>query len=201
MAAPQLAEQPEEIEQPDDETPETPDSNTPDTPDLPDPAMVDEAEAVIGEDDVDSGGLFSGVEEGETDVADDPDLSPDTDDETDGETPEMPGLEDSAVAEAINEGAARLAVVGLEDDDEQDRLEDEFVEVFEAFRLGHFGAETADEYLLIDDQENVDPIWGLASAMAACAMFTVYMRPDRDEQLERFADTLGGMGGSGSDLL
>lgn len=178
---------------------------------LPDPDDVQQAEAVVEEDDFDTGGLFSGVEEGtrdrdevdgeasEDDVADafdDADLGPEMDPE-DPAAMGQPDLADSGVAVAINEGAARLAVVGLEDPEKSD-LEEEFTEVFEAFGLGKNGARFADEYLMIDDGEQVDPAWALASTAMACAIFAIYMRPDRDEQLDKLAGAVGNIGGAGN---
>lgn len=81
--------------------------------------------------------------------------------------------------EPIVEGFARLAVVGL-DDQEQDELEDEFVDVFEAFQLGHYGDRVLHEYVLVGD-DDVNPIYGLAGSMLLCTVLTIYMRPDGDE--------------------
>ena len=58
----------------------------------------------------------------------------------------------------IIDGGARLAIVGLE---ESDDLEDEFQEVFEAFRLGFFVTRFSEEYVLFGDDEAIDPAWGL----------------------------------------
>lgn len=81
--------------------------------------------------------------------------------------------------EPIVEGFARLAVVGL-DDPEKDELEDEFVDVFEAFQLGHYGDRVLHEYILVGD-DDVHPVWGLAGSMLLCTVLTLYMRPDGDE--------------------
>lgn len=101
-----------------------------------------------------------------------------------GEVAEPGGFEEMAESqhsfeEPIVEGFARLAVVGL-DDDEQDELEDEFVDVFEAFQLGHYGDRVLHEYVLVGD-DDVNPIYGLAGSMLLCTVLTIYMRPDGDE--------------------
>lgn len=88
---------------------------------------------------------------------------------------------------AINDGAARLAVVGLEESDE---LEEEFQKVFEAFRLGFLGTRFAEEYILLGDDEAIDPAWGLLGSMLCCVAVTLWMRPDGDEQLARFQSAM-----------
>lgn len=197
MVAPQVADESQQPEAATDapDTPETADEDLPNANDVP------QSEAVVDDSDIDSG-LFSGVEDSAADApADEPERDPsEFVDESvlpggdEGESgPDAPSLGDSEVASAINEGAARMAVVGLEDE-EKEELEAEFEEIFEAFRLGYFGGEVADEYLMVDG-EDVDPIWGFATSMMACAVFAVYMRPDSDEQLEKIADAVGGIGG------
>lgn len=206
MAEPQVVAR----EEPQTETPDTTEPETPDTPEngdeLPDADSVGQTDAVVEEGDFEGGSLFSGVEESERTEGEPDDPDEFTDDDVlpggdDGPAPvETPNLSESEVATAINQGAARLAVVGLEDEDKE-RLEGEFEEVFEAFRLGYFGGEVADEYLMVNDE--VDPIWGFAAAMMSCAIFAMYMRPDSDEQMEKIAGVVGGIGGDadGSDLL
>lgn len=99
--------------------------------------------------------------------------------------------DEGAIAETINNGAARLAVVGLDDEFEvngkpktKDDLRGEFVEVFEDFRLGHYSAEVAQEYLLIDDEE-ISPVWGLTASMLLCTVMVIMLRPDGDELVGR----------------
>jgi len=106
--------------------------------------------------------------------------------------PEEP-LEDTIV-----NGAARLAVVGLPESFEaggrvqsKQSLQTEFEEVFEEFRLGHYGSAVAREYLFVD--EDVDPLWGFAASALACAAIVYWMRPDSDELL----DSVGGGGDGG----
>lgn len=98
-------------------------------------------------------------------------------------------VESTAIEENLNSGAARLAVTGLQDEFEingqtqtKDDLQDEFEEVFEAFRLGHYGSEVAQEYILVDD-EQVDPIWGFAASSLLCVAMVMWMRPDGDEMV------------------
>lgn len=109
-----------------------------------------------------------------------------------------PGDDDTstAVAENINAGAARLAVLGLQDEFEvnggrqtKKDLETEFEEVFETFRLGHYGAECAHEYLLIED-ENIEPIWGFLASAMLCTAMCMWMRPDGDELVSNVTDRM-----------
>lgn len=97
--------------------------------------------------------------------------------------------------EPINAGAARLAVVGIEDDDQQDSLNDEFEEVFEEFQLGHYGSETMHEYVLTD-ADDIDPIWGLCGSMLLCTAIVVWMRPDGDELIADARENLATMRGT-----
>lgn len=83
----------------------------------------------------------------------------------------------------INAGFARMGVIGLQDEFRvngsvrtKDDLEDEFRETFETFQLGKYGAEVADEYLLVDD--DIDPLWGFAASATACLALIIWMRPD-----------------------
>lgn len=126
-----------------------------------------------------TGGLFSG----EDDFADD-DF-----DFGDGPGGTMPGMEgdesdapDAPFEDSINAGFARLAVVGLEDD-EKDDLQDEFEDVFEAFRLGHYGSEVMQEYV-VGQEDDIDPAWGLFGSLVLCTALVIYQRPDGDEIIE-----------------
>lgn len=101
-----------------------------------------------------------------------------------------------AIAATINSGAARLAVVGLDDEFEmngstktKEDLQDEFEEVFESFKLGDNGAEFAQEYLIIGDEE-VDPAWALVASLVMCVILVVWTRPDGDELLTNAAGKL-----------
>ena len=109
------------------------------------------------------------------------------------------GMADS-VGESINDGAARLAVVGLSADDfDDDRgpsdLEAEFREVFEAFSLGAYGQRCLDEYVLADDEEEVDPAWGLLGSTLMAASLVIYLRPDGSEQVADLREQIGDLGG------
>lgn len=90
------------------------------------------------------------------------------------------------IADTINDGASRLAVVGLEDEfthngevKTKESLREEMQEVFETFKLGEYGGRVADEYL--DMGGDVDPMTGLAVSLLLCTVLTVQMRPDGDE--------------------
>lgn len=157
-----------------------------------DPDDVDVAEADISDDDLD-GGLFSGTEDAE---------GGDEDDESDDEPPEFDDYDESqesapsmgqpaseTLENALNEGAARAAVVGL-DDDEQANLEEEMAEVFESFRLGYFGAQAAETHIL-SESEDIDPFWGFVGAALVSGAFALHMRPDSEEQLSNIRHALG----------
>ena len=128
---------------------------------------------------VDDGGLFAGDETTDR-----------TGDERQGQEggdsggPSEATVEPSRLEETINEGAARLAVVGLDEGKQKDDLETEFVDVFGAFRLGFYGEQVAEEYLMVDD-DDVDPVWGLLGTAIVCSAFAIWMRPDGDEQIRR----------------
>lgn len=108
--------------------------------------------------------------------------------------------DDSQLDEAINEGFARLAVVGLDDGEEKDSLEMEFAEVFEMFRLGHFGSEAVQEYVLTGPEEDVDPLWAFTVSLAMSTALVVYMRPDRTEIVESAKDSLSRFTGGIPDV-
>lgn len=100
--------------------------------------------------------------------------------------------EPHSFAEPINAGAARLAVVGMDDDEEKDDLKTEFEEVFEEFQLGHYGSETMHEYVL-HGQDDIDPIWGLAGSALLCSVIVVWMRPDGDELVHNAKETVSSL--------
>lgn len=158
----------------------------------PDPDEVDVADATIEESDIDDSALFSGEEdksEPEPDADDEPDFE-DFAGEVDGEEPPgLAGPSSNQIEQAINEGAARLAVVGLDDAD-QSSLETEMNDVFEAFRLGFFGSRAVEEHIL-SNQEDVDPLWGFVGSALVCGAFSLHMRPDGDEQLANIRRGLG----------
>lgn len=144
-----------------------------------------------------SGGLFDGVEEAGGDDSEPDDVMGDVDPD-DVLGPSSDGA--AALGQTINEGAARLAVIGLDDEHKiGDRenpgncLEAEFRDVFETFRLGHFSAEVIEEHLLVDDSD-VNPVWGMAASAMACAVFALMMRPDRDDLFDRADLDLGALG-------
>lgn len=209
MSAPDIAELPAE----DAEEPDSPDTNpgveadkqareqleqldvgsgaeaVGDDSDEPDVAEVD-----LTEDDLGAGGsdLFAGDETSDSSSSSSSSSSDDSEDETPDDPLGLDAADDmDAIVGAINEGAARLAVVGLEDD-EKDDLMGEFEETFAAFRLGHFGAQAADEYILSGEDE-VDPVWGLLGTAMLCAAFALWTRPDSEEQIERMKDAVGGI--------
>ena len=170
--------------------------------DAPEPDGEPNVEEVeLSDDDLtgDASDLFTGTEDATSGSSDDEGDDAD-DDESDGDTDALDALgqRGESMEEAINDGAARLAVVGLDDEDDKEGLQDEFTEVFEAFRLGYFGSRFMEEYVFTDDDEEVDPTWGLLGAMLTCGAFIVWMRPDGDEMVGKAKDAVEGI--IGGDL-
>ncbi|WP_049970561.1 hypothetical protein [Haladaptatus cibarius] len=99
---------------------------------------------------------------------------------------------------AVNEGYARMLVVGLEDGDEKEKLEKEFAETFAAFRLGACASRFADEYIFTPG-EDVDPAWALLGTVAISTAFATWMRPDGDEQVKKLTSAISGLLGTGGD--
>lgn len=143
--------------------------------------FFDEVEAESGGDAVDND-MFDGVD----DAADS--------DEDDGGSNREPN---TSLAENINRGFSRAAVIGLdetwetEDGDEKNKedLRKEFEETFEMFRLGHYGSICAEEYLNMED--DIHPAWGLLGASLICSAVIVYKRPDGEDLLETSKLKLG----------
>jgi hypothetical protein len=167
-------------------------------------AVVEIDAADLGTDPDEDDPLFSGVEDAEgSSDADDEDDADDAD-EQDALAGVADGLDGNAAAmeDAINEGAARAAVIGLTDEDfedadlDKDGLREEFEETFQAFRLGYFGSRAVEDYVLEPADGDVDPIWGLAgSALIACAM-VVWLRPDGDQAAAKAREAIGGLQGA-----
>jgi hypothetical protein len=135
------------------------------------------------------GEFFAGEDDLDTGTGSTPE--PTGTDEAAGDIDEMLGEEppeQHSFEEPIVEGFARMAVVGL-DDDEKDELEPEFVDVFEAFQLGHYGDQVLHEYVLVGD-DDINPLYGLAGSMLMCTVLTVYMRPDGDEIVSSVRDRM-----------
>lgn len=105
--------------------------------------------------------------------------------------------DDDKLGETINEGFARLAVVGLDreykmsDEDDTDALEHEFREVFETFRLGEYGSDALQEHVFAFD-DTVDPMWGFFASMVVCCIIVVSHRPDGDELVMNMRQRLTG---------
>ena len=164
---------------------------------------VNEETVEVTEDDL-GGGLFSGVEDG-GDESDESDGESGGSDDDDGQDVEAiaDGLEGNAAAMegAINEGAARLATVGLTESDfedselTKDSLEEEFTETFEAFRLGYFGSRAAEKYILEPADGDVSPAWGLAGSMLMALAMTVWLRPDGDRAVSKAREAVENLTG------
>lgn len=183
------------------------------------PTGPDEEATVDLEDDDLQGGqgdLFDYEEDSEReddvdDVEDAPDgETPDVDGDGDDDDEDAIGIDLEGQSEqleaAINDGVARMAVIGLSEEDleesEMDRsdLETEFAETFGAFRLGHFGAQWAEEYVLKPADGDVDPTWGLLGAGLMCAAMIVWLRPDGEEAVSaartKLGDAVANIGGT-----
>ena len=137
-----------------------------------------------------SGGLFDGVDD-----ADEQSGAESAETDESRENTVEPSVSGDALADVINEGAARLAVVGLpEDDFESDgspsELEGEFCGVFAAFRLGHFRQEAVEKHVLAPSEAEIEPVWGLLGSAALAAAVALSMRPDGSDQLSDMAETL-----------
>ena len=172
-------------------------AGTADVPSVPDTSSDDEADAdldadgpesvaevELGDDDFGGDDLFDGVDE--------PSESPsESEGDSSGSAMEDLDAATGGLSSAMNEGAARLAVVGLEDD-EKSELQAEFEEVFGAFRLGHYAGACAEEYVLADTEDDVDPAWGLLGSVLVCSAVVVWMRPDGEEHIEQMKSALGG---------
>jgi hypothetical protein len=166
---------------------------------------VNEATVELTDDDM-GGGLFSGVEgqDDDHDTADDPDVDSDSTDEESGDADSVAdGLtgNSESLEEAINEGIARLGVAGLTDDDfteskmSRDDLETELSETFAAFRLGYFGSQCVDQYILQPADGDVSPALGLAGTMLMAMAMMVWFRPDGSEKLGLLREKVGNITG------
>jgi len=152
---------------------------------------VETVEIEPSEEELDSG-LFDGVDDADEQSGAE---SPQSDGS--GETTETttgPSVGGDALADVINEGAARLAVVGLSEEDFEEgspgELEEELCEVFGAFRLGYFGQEAVEKHVLAPSEGEIEPVWGLLGSAALAAAVALSMRPDGSEQLGEMAETL-----------
>lgn len=203
------ADVPEVADVPDvDDTPETEVSDDVEQDDP--PTDVDEATVDLTDDDLGGGDLFDSVddvEDDDQDGASDSSSSSGGDGDGDGDSDDaIGGLADlegasAEMEEAINEGMARLGVIGLTEEDfdesnlSREDLQEEFEQTFSAFRLGHFGAQAVEEYILQPADGEVSPIWGfLGAAMMAGAMM-VWMRPDGDEKVEAGREAISKIAG------
>jgi hypothetical protein len=161
---------------------------------------VDMVQTNVSESGVDPEGFFDDVEEdaGNADASESIFDGVDEGESESDDTPDPAETKTSGLAQDINNGVARLSVVGLEDEwmapdgseKSKSDLEDEFREVFETARLGHYGEKVIDEYLMVD-AEDIHPVWGLCGALLICAAVVVYRRPDGDQLIENTKNKLG----------
>lgn len=154
--------------------------------------------ADVTEDDVDGGEKFG--------FAGEEDAESDKDEGSDEDGAEIEGLGDldkgGGMADDINNGVASLGVVGIEDDERQEELRDDFFQTARDFRLGYYGEECVEEYFLSDGADDVSPVWGLVFASMVCAAIFAFKRPDTEELGGKVSDAVGnigeGLGGASS---
>lgn len=179
-----------------------------------DASEVNERTVDLSDDDFGGSDIFSGVEDAPDRSADsssepaaqesEGDGESDGEEESNGGDPLADGLSGNAAAmeSSINDGAARLAVVGLTDEDFEDSpltkesLEEEFAETFAAFRLGYFGQQVVDEYVLAPADGDVSPAWGLFGAVLIAGAMMVWLRPDGDEAVAKAREVVGNITGA-----
>lgn len=166
-----------------------------------DEAEVDMVQTDIESTGADPDGFFDGVETDTSgDVVDDS-LFDGVDDGDSGSSDDGPkeaaGTRSSGLAQDINAGVARAAVIGLDEswetgsgEKKKSDLESEFRETFEAFRLGHYASICAEEYLLME-AEDIHPVWGLIGAALICGAVIVFKRPDGDQLVDSAKMSLG----------
>lgn len=87
------------------------------------------------------------------------------------------------LASNINNGFARAAVIGIENEQEKQSLYQEFQETFSTFQLGYYGEQVVHEYL-DPDMEDIHPVAGLVGAMLLCSAVVIYKRPDGDDLIQ-----------------
>ena len=197
MAAPATAE-PEDTEEADDEAEESAEEIVEES--SVDDEDVEMVQTNVAESGVDPEGFFDDVEEdtGNAEASESIFDGVDEGESESNDTPDPAETKTTGLAQDINNGVARLSVVGLEDEwmapdgteKSKSDLEDEFREVFETARLGHYGEKVIDEYLMVD-AEDIHPVWGLCGALLICAAVVVYRRPDGDQLIENTKNKLG----------
>ena len=101
------------------------------------------------------------------------------------------------LAQNINNGFARAAVIGIENQQEKDSLYQEFQETFATFQLGYYGEQVVHEYL-DPDMEDIHPVAGLVGAALLCTAVVIYKRPDSDDLIETARDFVP-FGGDSAD--
>lgn len=161
---------------------------------------IDQATLEVTEDDLsgESGDIFDGLDDADSTTSQESFESGESGEEEDeGQTIAGDiGAQSEGVETAINEGAARLGVVGLTDEDfddldlNKDGLEDELCETFEAFRLGYFGSRALDEYILSPEDDDISPAWGLLGSVMMAGALTIWMRPDGDERVSSWRESI-----------
>lgn len=92
--------------------------------------------------------------------------------------------------ESIINGAAALAVLGLEDEAEKNALEEEFSYVFEQFDLGYWGGEFLEEYVFVSPENDTDPAFVLMGQLIAATALVLFRRPDGKDQVMKLKDRI-----------
>jgi len=147
---------------------------------------LDIATANITEDEIEGDTKFGF--DGEEDASDEVE----EDDEEDGSGGAVDAGGD--MASSINSGVASLGVIGIEDEETQESLRDDFERTAEDFRLGYYAEECVQEYFLSDDVDDISPVWGLVFASLVCAAVFALQRPDTEELGGKVSDAIDGIG-------
>lgn len=139
-----------------------------------------------GDEDIDDGDFQIGTADlginQDDDLMDDVELGFDGTEDADGgasasgDDSSSGGEDGPQLEDAINNGLARAAVYGLPEH-EKEELQTEFEEIAEAFHVGYFGNEVAQEYLA-RDLDDIPPEIGLAAASLAFLAVVLHKRPD-----------------------
>ncbi|MDZ7689251.1 MAG: hypothetical protein U5J64_11190 [Halobacteriales archaeon] len=134
------------------------------------------------------------------DEKEDAETAEDEDDEESEDSP-LGGLDDldegGEIAANINAGVASLGVIGIEDDDMQEDLREDFFKAARDFRLGYYGEQCAEEYVLSEDDGDVSPVWGLVVSVAICGTIFVLRRPDTEEIQKKAREQVEKIGSGG----
>jgi len=165
---------------------------------------VDVETAEVEKEDVKSdSGKFGFDETEDADGTEDAGESEGEEDEEGGSDRPLGSLEDldegGQIAADINAGVASLGVIGIEDEDVQEELREDFFKTARDFRLGYYGEQCAEEYILSDNDDDISPVWGLVVAAAICGTIFILRRPDTEEIQQKARNQFQKIGSGGED--